>query len=349
MNSLIGLSVCLAVLSADSSEMVYASTRPPASSLTAARLSEVDDDFQFQGEYLGLLGSPERSEDRMGLQVTALGGGQFSAQSYSGGLPGNGADLSTCETWKGRRTSGRLVLRLQDRTLIVADAVARVRDAQGNQLGQLGKVMRISKTMGTKAPVGATVLFDGATHSQLDNARTTPEGWLLAGAVTRAAVHDFQLHLEFRVPYKPAARDQGRGNSGIYIQQRYEVQVLDSFGLPPVFNGAAALYRQRPPSLNMCFPPLTWQTYDIYFRSARWDTCGKKRADARISVLHNGVLVHADQVVPSKTGHGKPEGPIDLPILFQNHGNPVQYRNLWLVKLSDTEKNARRRITRRRR
>ena len=87
-------------------------------------------------------------------------------------------------------------------------------------------------------------------------------------------------------------RDQARGNSGIYIQRRYEVQILDSFGLPPVFNGCGALYRQQSPELNMSFPPLAWQTYDIYFTAARWDPDGNKTSDAQITVMHNGVPIH---------------------------------------------------------
>src|SRR5262249_34742326 len=75
----------------------------------------------------------------------------------------------------------------------------------------------------------------------------------------------FRLHLEYRTPYMPTARDQARGNSGVYIQRRYEVQILDSFGLDGAFNEAGSLYRQTPPDLNMAFPPLTWQTYDIWF------------------------------------------------------------------------------------
>ena len=129
----------------------------------------------------------------------------------------------------------------------------------------------------------------------------------------------------------PSAAGQGRGNSGVYVQRRYEVQVLDSFGLDGVENECGALYRQKAPDVNMCLPPLSWQTYDIWFTAARFDAEGNKIANARITLLHNGVPVQNDYEITGKTGAGKPEGPEPFPILLQNHGNPVQYRNIWLV------------------
>jgi hypothetical protein len=145
-------------------------------------------------------------------------------------------------------------------------------------------------------------------------------------------VHDFQMHLEFRTPYMPQARGQGRGNSGVYIQQRYEVQILDSFGLDGVDNECSGLYKQTAPAVNMCLPPLAWQTYDIWFTAARFSANGKSKvANARITVLHNGVPVHSNREVTNKTGGGKVEGPEDFPINLQDHGNPVTFRNIWLV------------------
>jgi hypothetical protein len=137
------------------------------------------------------------------------------------------------------------------------------------------------------------------------------------------------MHIEFRTPYMPLARGQGRGNSGVYIQERYEVQILDSFGLEGEANECGGLYKQRPPEVNMCLPPLSWQTYDIYFTSARWDQQGAKIANARLTLLHNGVPVHNDYELTGKTGSGKTETPEPRPILLQNHGNPVHFRNIW--------------------
>jgi hypothetical protein len=144
-------------------------------------------------------------------------------------------------------------------------------------------------------------------------------------------VEDFRLHLEFRLPFMPYATGQGRGNSGVYIQRRYEVQILDSFGLEGVANECGGLYRQQPPDVNMCLPPLTWQTYDIWFTAARFDGEGNKTANARITVLHNGVPIHNDYEVVAKTGAGRPEAPEPMPILLQDHGNPVRFQNVWIV------------------
>ncbi|MHB8867192.1 MAG: 3-keto-disaccharide hydrolase, partial [Pirellulaceae bacterium] len=175
------------------------------------------------------------------------------------------------------------------------------------------------------------VLFDGSSVTRFEEGRLTDEGWLAPGAVTKLPVQDFQLHLEFQTPYMPYARDQGRANSGVYIQRRYEVQILDSFGGLPLPNGCGALYRQQGPELNMSFPPLSWQTYDIYFTAVRWDPDGNKVANAQITVMHNGVPIHRHQSIPTKTGAGQPETFYDGPLLFQDHGNPVQFRNVWMI------------------
>jgi len=171
----------------------------------------------------------------------------------------------------------------------------------------------------------------------------TPDKLLQVGTITKMMVNDFQLHLEFRTPYMPNARGQGRGNSGVYIQKRYEVQVLDSFGLQGVHNECGGLYRQRKPDVNMCLPPLSWQTYDIDFKAARWEG-DKKVANARLTVRHNGVLIHDNVEVPSKTGAGDKESAKPGPIRLQNHSNPVHFRNIWIVeKKAEEESSCKRR------
>jgi len=108
--------------------------------------------------------------------------------------------------------------------------------------------------------------------------------------------------------------------------------VLDSFGLEGVENECGALYKTRRPDVNMCYPPLSWQTYDIDFQSPRFDDEGQKLSDMRISVWHNGVLIHNNAAIPNKTGAGRPEGPQPLPTKIQDHRNPVMYRNIWLIE-----------------
>ena len=143
---------------------------------------------------------------------------------------------------------------------------------------------------------------------------------------------DHSLHLEFRTPFLPHARGQGRGNSGMYIQGRYEVQVLDSFGLEGKNNECGGIYSISEPAVNMCFPPLTWQTYDYDFTAAVYDDAGKKTKNARVTIRHNGVVIHDNLELPNGTPgkHKEAAGPGLL--YLQGHGNPVVYRNIWVVE-----------------
>lgn len=293
-----------------------------------------DEDFPFQGEFRGwMAGShPRRATRTAGLHVVALGGGEFGAAIYAGGLPGEGWFGGARELLTGQRVGEELTLAGGPWRLSVTPDTARLTGSDDALLGEFQKVHRVSPTIGARPPVGATVLFDGRATPHFLDPKVTPEGWLLPGTETTTAYGDFRLHAEFRLPYKPYARGQERGNSGFYLQSRYEVQVLDSFGLEGVENECAALYRTRRPEFNMCYPPLTWQTYDVDFTTPRFDPQGQKVAEMRISVWHNGVLVHRDAMIPHKTGAGQPEGPQPLPTKLQDHGNPVVFRNLWLVE-----------------
>jgi hypothetical protein len=292
----------------------------------------VDADFLYQGEYAGQVVDSRCRYVATGLQVIARGDGEFEAVHYRGGLPGGGWDGQTTESFSGQLREGVLVLNSDAGRTIMADGhVATVFDSSGNRRGDLNKSLRISPTLGAAAPPGATVLFDGRSTEHLQDAKITDDGLLDVGVTTKILVQDFRLHLEFRLPYMPYATGQGRANSGVYIQRRYEVQILDSFGLEGVANECGALYRQQPPDVNMCLPPLTWQTYDIWFTAARFDEEGNKIRNARITVLHNGFPIHSDYEVVAKTGAGRPEGPEPMPILLQNHGNPVRFQNIWIV------------------
>jgi hypothetical protein len=270
------------------------------------------------------------------VQVIARGGGHFDAVRYLGGLPGAGWDGETKTEMTGELQGGTLTLTGDQLTILSDDGqLAKAYDSQGRLLGELNKTWRQSPTLGKSPPANATVLFDGGSTENLEGAKVTEEGLLEVGATTRMPVEDFRLHLEFRLPYMPHAGGQGRGNSGVYIQRRYEVQILDSFGLEGAYNECGALYRQQPPDVNMCLPPLAWQTYDIWFTAARFDDQGQKTANARITVLQNGVPIHSNRELANKTGAGRPEGPEPLPILFQNHSNPVHFRNLWIAHLEE--------------
>jgi hypothetical protein len=266
--------------------------------------------------------------------VIAHGDGNFVAVKYTGGLPGQGWFGESKYPLSGHRVDTFVELRGELYDIVLEDGTATVFARDGRQAGELHRVRRTSPTMGLMPPPDAVVLFGEGTTGPLRNTKLTEEGLLLPGAVTAEPYGDFRLHAEFRLPYKPMASEQGRGNSGLYLQGRYEVQILDSFGLEGLNNECGALYKLRAPDVNMCLSPLEWQTYDIDFRAARFEGDAKVRG-ARISVWHNGVPIHRNVLIANKTGAGKPEGPEPLPILLQDHGNPVVFRNLWLIETDE--------------
>ncbi len=299
--------------------------------------AHVDEDFAFQGEYRGgqrPLPS-QRSLEPVGLQVIARGNGRFDAVKFYAGLPGEHRFRPERFLLSGERVGQVVVLTGEQYDIVLERGVALVTDKDGRSAGELRRVQRISPTMGALPPAGAIVLFDGSDSGKLRNPRLTPEGWLLAGTESVDPYQSFRLHGEFRLPYKPDATGQARGNSGFYLQSRYEVQVLDSFGLEGAFNECGALYRQRAPDVNACLPPLAWQTCDIDFRVPRYDRDGGKSTNARISVWLNGIPVHQNVEILDKTGAGRPEGPQPLPLKIQDHDNPVVFRNLWIVPIQD--------------
>jgi hypothetical protein len=292
-------------------------------------------DFQLQGEYVGSL-QTEQGWQRYGLQVIARGDGAFAGVLILGGLPGEDVVRGLRTQVAGKREDdSKARLESDGKTILIDGNTARVEDSEGAYLGSLDKVTRSSPTLGLSPPPGAIVLFDGQDASNLEKAKVSDDGVIQinsipGGMTTKMPVGAFHLHIEFRSPFMPYATGQSRGNSGVYIQRRYECQILDSFGLDGVKNECGALYRQQEPYINMCLPPLTWQTYDIYFTPPQWDEAGKKSANAEITVFQNGVAVHHHREIVNKTGAGRPEGPEKLPIQFQNHSDAVQFRNMWI-------------------
>jgi len=312
---------------------------PDAGKFAITDPADVDADYAYQGEYAGSVFEPRRGWIWTGLQVIARGDGKFEAVQYRGGLPGAGWDRQTKHALSGQLHDGVLTLNSADGGSVTTDGrTATVLGSDSRKRGTLAKRERVSPTMHAAAPRNALVLFDGTSADQFEGAKLTEDGLLDVGGLTKFPVHDFRLHLEFRLPYMPYATGQGRGNSGVYIQQRYEVQILDSFGLEGVANECGGLYKQQAPDVNMCLPPLVWQTYDIWFTAARFDDAGNKVANARITLVQNGVVIHNHREITAKTGAGKPETPESLPILLQNHGNPVRYRNVWIVLEPEYEK-----------
>ncbi|MBI1903021.1 MAG: DUF1080 domain-containing protein [Planctomycetia bacterium] len=321
--SLLALAAICSVLCA---ERTCAQARPAA----ATSPEEAGPDFAFQGEYAGWISGGFRQR-RVGWQVIALGQGTFRVVEYPGGLPGAGWNGGKKATFDAAREGAFVAFRGPGHVASIGHGKALLYDeTEGRLRGVLPKVERKSPTLGASPPPGAVVLFDGSAPGDFQGAKVTSDGLLEVGGVTKLAVRDFRLHLEFRTPFLPEARGQARGNSGVYVQRRYEVQILDSFGLDGLNNECGGLYKQRAPAVNMCLPPLSWQTFDIDFRAARYDGA-RQTEKARITVRHNGVVIHDNVELADKTGSGMPEGPEPLPILLQNHGNPVHFRNIWLV------------------
>ena len=296
---------------------------------------KMDEDFPFQGEYVGELGQGSEKV-KFGLQVIAVGQGQFRAVGYHGGLPGEGWDHEPPLRVKevGKRNGDTVTFVGETGTGTLRYGTMTVDDPQGYRLGELQKLERRSPTLGKAAPEGAVVLFDGQNVEAWDGGQLSDDGLLMPGATTRQKFGSHKLHIEFRLPYQPEASGQGRGNSGLYVQGRYEVQMLDSFGLEGLNNECGGIYSIKAPDLNMCYPPMTWQTYDVEFTAATYQE-GKVVAPPRITVYHNGTKIHDNVALPSDqtTGGAVVDvGPEPGPIYLQDHGNPVRYRNIWVLE-----------------
>ncbi|MDX1944768.1 MAG: DUF1080 domain-containing protein [Pirellulaceae bacterium] len=295
--------------------------------------AKTDADFPFQGEYAGKL-KTEEGELQVGLQVIAQGKGKFHVVAYEGGLPGAGWDKSKKHHADGEVKDGVLTAVGEEGKATIKDGVATIFTKEGTECGKLAKVTRESPTLGAKPPEGAVVLFDGKSADSFAGGKMTEDGLLMQGCSSNQKFGSCKLHIEFRLPYQPEDRGQARGNSGIYVGGRYECQMLDSFGLEGKNNECGGLYSVKDPDLNMCLPPLVWQTYDIDYTAAKYED-GKLVTNPRVTISHNGVVVHNDVELPgerSTTAAPNKPGPEPGPIYLQNHGNPVRYRNIWVVE-----------------
>jgi hypothetical protein len=327
--ALVGAGVLLAVAAAQDKK------KPPRIAVNDPAELTADADFAVQGEYLGEL----EGKGAHGVQVIARGDGKFDVKAFRGGLPGAGGtpikDNGTAVRDGSKVTvldpNGQEFARISDGAFTLTALAT----------GTLKKTARTSPSLGAKPPAGAVVLFgDPADTDKWDRAKLAElsDGKFLTVAGTggirsKQAFQAFKLHAEFRLPWMPNSRGQGRANSGVYLQDRYEVQVLDSFGLAGENNECGGIYQQFKPLVNMCLPPMVWQTYDIEFRPAQFDAAGKKAAPAKATIAHNGVTIHDGIEFRGPTGGGKPETPDAGPIQLQDHGDPLVYRNIWVQEL----------------
>jgi len=211
---------------------------------------------------------------------------------------------------------------------------------------EMNKVVRLSPTLATEPPAGATILFDGSDFDEWEHEDGRPVRWNIvnnameivpgSGSLkTKTKFTNIKLHVEFRTPFLPDARSQDRGNSGVYLHERYEIQILDGYGFPNSVYQCGSIYQVAAPLITVCSPPTQWQTYDIVFQPPRFDENSSKLRDARVTVVHNGVTIHDDFEVSGPTGSAasKGESPGPAAIILEDHGNRVQYRNIWVIEL----------------
>ena len=301
-------------------------------------------DYAVQGEYLGAnttTGAP------MAAQVSARGNGNFRLLLLDGGLPGAGWNGTGYRFLSGSLSGGTARFAQNGFNLAIDTTGDSLRGT--NDLGQtlrLGKTLRQSPTLSQTPPPGAVVLFDGSSVAAWTNAVLDSNGYLRAtvgaGATTLQAFTNFTLHLEFCTPFEPTSSGQQRGNSGIYLQSRYELQILDDLGeilkdISPADTfepkrHCGAFWEHHAPDVNMAFPPLAWQTYDIDFTAAVFNGA-LKISNAVITVRHNGVLIHNNRVLVDRTlASPLLESAAPAPQFLQNHTNIVRFRNIWLVE-----------------
>jgi Domain of Unknown Function (DUF1080) len=302
-----------------------------------------DPDFAIQGEYEGefnpnAYGNYAKRDRivKLGVQVIATGLGEFHLKYFEGGLPGAG--------WKGAQgwehaavsNNGKVEV-LNSKKEVIGTLTGGKITVKSEKLSAK-RIDRKSKTLGAKPPQGAVVLFgEPGDEKNWSNGKLMElsDGKFLtvfkAGSVkSKAKFGAFKAHIEFRLPWMPNSTGQGRGNSGVYIQDRYECQVLDSFGLKGENNECGGIYTQHKPLVNMCLPPMVWQTYDMEFTPAVFEG-EKKVKNARTTIYHNGVKIHDDIEFPKECPGGQKEAELPGPFQFQDHGDPVVYRNVWVV------------------
>lgn len=306
---------------------------------------------KVMGNWQGQWKTDEGQEGKLAAKIAALGDGKYKGVMIVTNEEGESVSDFSAEsadgkaTCKGKHGEGEKEVEwtgsIEGETFTIP--------FKGKQVAGTAVLKRVelkSPTLGQSPPDGAVVLFDGANLDKWKARNGNEAGWTVEGGVARIkpgtgdiVAKDphgaIKLHVEFRTPFMPKARGQGRGNSGVYLQGRYEVQVLDSFGEPARDNEAGGLYSVATPKKNASLPPGEWQTYDITFHPPTYDGDTLK-TPAKLTVVYNGEVIHDDVTVGKITPGGiasdmkSPGG-----LLLQDHGNLVEYRNIWYVPIKE--------------
>ena len=311
-------------------------------------------DFQIQGEYVFADGPAV-----FAVQVLADGGGKFTLVGHPGGFPGQGwIEKQVRITFKGEidgdfvnfkpvfmqnKEDYRKELEIPEgskaNTAKLNIAEKTISFESPGKPARVAKRFdkRVSPTLGAEPPEGAVVFYDGVrgcTCTEMivnDHGVNEETGALWPDMKTQPLEFGktCKIHVEFMLSFMPNARGQGRSNSGVYLDENYECQVLDSFALHGESDECGGFYQVARPKFNACFSPLKWQTYDFDFTPAKFED-GKKVSNARVTVWHNGIKIHDDLEIPGSTGGGVGENGDPHGVYFQGHGNKVQYRNIWI-------------------
>ena len=303
----------------------------------------------FTGEYTGTFTSPCGKSCHVDAKVFPVKDDYIVLMSLTAPKPPPGSKPRLVaflgKVADGKLTAGNAKWKA---TIAGKTLAAELTTSKGPGKCTLGFTVRTSPTLGAKPPPGAVVLLPFAPGKKPSLAAWSDRKWqankdgsMNKGRGNIVSKHTFgsaKIHVEFMTPYEPAKGGQGRGNSGVYVHGRYEVQVLDSFGMLPGKGDCGAIYGVAPPRTNASLPPLRWQTYDITFIAPKAGTDGKITEPGRMTVLHNGVKIHENVAVGGTTRSGMAglKGPTG-PLMLQDHGNVVKYRNIWLVETVATK------------
>ena len=317
--------------------MAFALTHTLASAQTYLDTATAGEPYRIQGEYAGTVGTKP-----YGAQVIAWGNGKFEAVMLPGGLPGAGwgSKPTDFKSVTGNTSGSNTVFTTTGWSMVIKAGGAAIEGTGPDGALKMTKVFRESASLNWQGPADAVKLFDGTQatfKANWSSGSIKENAFLSEGSNSKTPFADHTLHLEFREPFEPLGDFQDRGNSGMYVQGRYEVQVLDSFGWMKGTNHGGAegwaggIYALKPGDFNMAFPPLRWETYDVWLTNAKFNGT-TKTTNARITVWLNGIKVQDDVELPGPTpGNYEGEAATGGKLAMQNHGAPLYFRNIWVV------------------